>query len=172
MLCACVTLLCILWLDWSESWWNVYESLASETFGKMLCYWCIVTRCQVTQSVISEVNIIVHICSFWQPVNVRSVHSWMTLPALKHAVSSFALIIWRWPWCRKEHWQLVTKNGFNYISQVNGVKLADILFSLLSVCLSVCLCTLSPVFNSMCPSHLADICTLWAPSSLFIWLLF
>ena len=38
----------------------------------------------------------------------------------------------------------------NYIHQVNGVKLADgdILFSLLSVCVSMCLCTLSPVFNS------------------------
>jgi len=28
-----------------------------------------------------------------------------------------------------------------YIRQVNGVKLADILFSLLSVCLFVCVCT-------------------------------
>jgi len=37
----------------------------------------------------------------------------------------------------------------NYIRQVNGVKLADILFSLLSVCLSVCLYALSPVFNSV-----------------------
>jgi len=36
----------------------------------------------------------------------------------------------------------------NYICQVNGVKLVDILFSLLSVCLCVCLCTLTPVFNS------------------------
>jgi len=35
-----------------------------------------------------------------------------------------------------------------YIRQVNGVKLADILFSLLSVCLRVCLCALSAVFNS------------------------
>jgi len=52
----------------------------------------------------------------------------------------------------------------HYIRQVNGVKLADILFSLLCVCLSVsvCLWALSPVFN------LADICTLWAPSSFIL----
>jgi len=47
--------------------------------------------------------------------------------------------------------------SFYHIRQVNGVKLADIMFSLLSVCLSVCLCVcaraLSPVFNSVCPSH-------------------
>ena len=43
-----------------------------------------------------------------------------------------------------------------YIRQVNGVKLADILFSLLSVCLSVCARTLSPVLNSVCPSHNAS----------------
>ena len=28
----------------------------------------------------------------------------------------------------------------HYIGQVNGVKLADIMFSLLCVCVSVCLC--------------------------------
>ena len=39
-----------------------------------------------------------------------------------------------------------------YILQVNGVKLADILFSLLCVCV----CALSPVFNSVCPSHNAS----------------
>jgi len=43
------------------------------------------------------------------------------------------------------------------IRQVNGVKLANILFSLLSLCLSVCVCA---------HSVLADICTLWAPSSI------
>jgi len=58
-----------------------------------------------------------------------------------------------------------------YIHQVNGVKLADILFSLLSVCLSVCLCALSPVFNSVCPPTMHQnldyysVTALWAPSS-------
>jgi len=47
-----------------------------------------------------------------------------------------------------------------YICQVNGIKLADILFSLLSVGLPVCVCA---------HSVLADICTLWAPSCLLIY---
>ena len=57
---------------------------------------------------------------------------------------------------------------FNYIRQVNGVKLADILYSLLSVCLSICLCVraLSPVFNSVCPSHNALAISLMQPISL------
>ena len=54
-----------------------------------------------------------------------------------------------------------------YIRQVNEVKLAYILFSLLCVC--VCLRTQSSlqqcVSLQQCISHLADICTLWAPSS-------
>jgi len=53
-----------------------------------------------------------------------------------------------------------------YICQVNRVKLADILFSLLSVCQSVCLCALSPVFNSVCPSHNASGTSLMQPISL------
>jgi len=66
--------------------------------------------------------------------------------------------------------QLVT----NYIRQVNGVKLADILFSLLSVCVSVRTqfslqqCVFLPQRISHLPhaNHLADIiCTLWAPSN-------
>jgi len=36
---------------------------------------------------------------------------------------------------------------YDYIRQVNGMKLTDMPFSLLSVCLSVCLCALSPLFN-------------------------
>ena len=51
-----------------------------------------------------------------------------------------------------------------YIHQVNGAKLADILFSFLSVSVCLCVCILSPVFNSVCPSHNASatwqICTL------------
>jgi len=54
-----------------------------------------------------------------------------------------------------------------YIRQVNGVKLTDILFSLLSVCLSVStLCALSPVFNSMCPFHNASAISLMQPMSI------
>jgi len=52
-----------------------------------------------------------------------------------------------------ESWQpLNTESALLYL-KVNGVKLADILFSLLCECVSVCLCALSPVFNSVCPSH-------------------
>ena len=54
----------------------------------------------------------------------------------------------------------------HYIRQVNRVKLADILFSLVSVCLSVCLCALSPVFNSVCPSHSASAISLMRPMSI------
>ena len=40
------------------------------------------------------------------------------------------------------------------------------------LCLFVCLCALSLVFSSVKKIHLADICTLWAPSSwLFFWCL-
>jgi len=47
--------------------------------------------------------------------------------------------------------EIFNKKIFFHIRHVNGVKLADILFSLLSVCLSVrlCVCALSPVFNSV-----------------------
>ena len=78
----------------------------------------------------------------------------------------------------------------NYTRQVNGVKLVDILFSLLSLCLSVCLsvcvsvrtqsslqhCAFLSQRISYLPHathlppkaiHLADICTLWAHSSYF-----
>jgi len=50
-----------------------------------------------------------------------------------------------------------------YIRQVNGVKLADIYCSLMSVCLSVCLCALSPIFNSVCPSRNASAISLMQP---------
>ena len=51
--------------------------------------------------------------------------------------------------------------------QMNGVKLADILFLLLCVCVCLSVCALSlPLFNSACPSYKASAMSFMQPISL------
>jgi len=59
-----------------------------------------------------------------------------------------------------------------YICQVNGVKLADILFSLLCVCVCVCVCVRARTqssFQQFCSSHRLKAIKLYKSCKKFTW---